>query len=141
MGHRIPVRAILVDFWSKNRNEPMGVDAIAEATGLNITQIKVGMNNLLSGNVLPGMRKVVAGHTWSYEPESGAERPKPLLPRETPASASEAPTDKLSAEQKRPTRVNKRSGTSRRFTEVGRTQDGKIIIRDSDGYLYKAEAM
>lgn len=124
MGHRVPVRAKLVEFWMNNPRKPVNVDKIAEAIGMTREQVQVGMNNMMSNNVLPGIRRIVAGHTWSYEPESVPERPAESTRTQTPASTP-----------------RRRRGAPRTFEEVGETRDGALIIKGSNGALYRAEEL
>lgn len=104
---RIPVKAILIEFWKNNEGKPCNIQDI-KLTGLTEAQIKAGMNNLRSNDrdwFNDHFKILVQGNTWVYH-----SRAQPI---------EKAPNKGLS------------------YRQVGTSVNGDIIVSSPDGTLYR----
>jgi hypothetical protein len=124
--------SVLREYFAQRSGEAITVDELVAYTGRTEAQVKVGVNNARSNH--PSFRRhletIVSGNMWRYNGPADEPTSRPVpTPPETPVAPK--PTAQSTSTD------DNDDDSARLFEEVG-TIDNQLVIRDSDGALYRA---
>lgn len=129
---------LIRDYFRERPGKVVSLEELIEHTGRTEAQVKVGVNNARSNH--PAFRRnvetIVAGKMWRYVGDVPAPQPVAApTPVATPVAVPTSPS--VPSEPVAAPSPDDDGGSARLFEEVG-TANNQIIIRDSEGVLYRA---
>lgn len=118
MGKRASTTPLVSDYFVKHPNVIISDEDIAQATGLNHSQISAAIRTMAS--LVPEVGKyievIVRAHSWRYTP--GVEHAEPPRSNRPVAYAN-----------------------GRLFVQIGVRKDGTLVLEDEDGALFSASQL
>lgn len=130
-----PLTTILREYFVAHPYTVIHVDQLVRYSGRTESQVRVGVNNMRTGHadIRPYVIKLVDGQSYQYNP------PNTFVSSTTVPTTSVQPTSRTPVAT--PIPVDHATGdgstSTRLFEEVGQIDDD-VLIRDSNGALYRA---
>jgi hypothetical protein len=143
-----PLTELIREYLMDHPNVVVSVTSLSEYTGRDPFQVKVGINNFRNSaahkDVSAYVKTVVGGQLWRYEPPlrqsprtaSRSWQPRrPVTQPQLPLDPAEPVPQTVNGDA---VTVTDEDGSVQVFEEVGKTADGRYVIRDEHGNMYTA---